>query len=120
MREVADEIHVDLGGRIPHLWLREGNERISTLDLVGPELTLFTGPDGSADQLTPDPLYARVPVAARRLPAVAARGLGIGPAEVSRPCGPVNRARHAVLGRLVLNDREAVEFAVQAEPLPSS
>ena len=106
VREVADEIHVDLGGRIPHLWLREGDERISTLDLVGPELTLFTGPDGSADQLTPDPLYARAPVAARRLPAVAARGLGIGPggALLVRPDG----VPAPVVGR------------VEAEPLPSS
>jgi len=35
-------------------WLRDGAERISTLDLVGPELTRFTGPDGAADRPTPD------------------------------------------------------------------
>jgi putative polyketide hydroxylase len=79
VRDVADEIHVDLGGRIPHLWLREGEKRISTLDLLGPELTLFTGPHGPADQLTPDPLYARARITARRLPEVAARAFGIGP-----------------------------------------
>src|SRR5215211_2390151 len=44
-------------------WLRDGAERISTLDLVGPELTRFTGPDGAADRPTPDPLYERAPVA---------------------------------------------------------
>jgi putative polyketide hydroxylase len=98
VREVADEIHVDLGGRIAHLWLREDDERISTLDLVGPELTLFTGPDGSADQLTPGPLYARAPVATRRLPTVAARGLGIAPGGflLVRPDGvpaPINPLR---------------------------
>jgi putative polyketide hydroxylase len=79
VREVADEIHVDLGGRIPHLWLRDGDKRISTLDLVGPELTLFTGPEGPSDHVTPDPVYARASITTRRLPEVAARGLGIGP-----------------------------------------
>ena len=100
VRDVADEIHVDLGGRIPHLWLSEGDERISTLDLVGPELTLFTGPDGSADQPTPDPLYERAPVATRRLPAVAARGLGIGPGGslLVRPDG----VPAPVVGRVVV------------------
>jgi 2-polyprenyl-6-methoxyphenol hydroxylase-like FAD-dependent oxidoreductase len=112
VREVADEIHVDLGGRIPHLWLRDGDERISTLDLVGPELTLFTGPDGPAEQLTPDPLYARAPVAIRRLPAVAARGLGVGPGGslLVRPDG----APAPVVGRAV----PTLEFGDEAKPVP--
>ena len=78
-RDVADELHVDLGGRIAHLWLREGNERISTLDLVGGELTLFTGHGGASSKPVVDPAYRSAPVSIRELPAVAARGLGIAP-----------------------------------------
>ena len=48
VREAADELHVDLGGRIPHAWVRAGAGRVSTLDLLGPGLTLFTGPDSAA------------------------------------------------------------------------
>ena len=35
-REAADELHVDLGGRIPHVWVRTGDGRVSTLDLLEP------------------------------------------------------------------------------------
>ena len=74
-RDVADELHVDLGGRIAHLWLREGDERISTVDLVGGALTLFTGPaaPGRSRWSIPRTGRPRCPSAA---PAVAARGLG--------------------------------------------
>ena len=117
IREVADEIHVDLGGRIPHLWLREGDERISTLDLVGPELTLFTGPDRSRNRLTPDPLYGRAPVAVRRLPAVAARALGIGPGGslLVRPDG----VPAPVPGRVGPTDPQA-PTGRQSPPRPTS
>ena len=79
LRDVADELHVDLGGRIAHIWLREGDGRISTLDLVGGELTLFTGPGGVASRPAVDPAYGSSPVSVRELPAAAARGLGIPP-----------------------------------------
>src|ERR687888_1961181 len=45
-RDTIDEIHVDLGGRIAHLWVEAEGGRVSTLDLLGDGLTLFTGPDG--------------------------------------------------------------------------
>src|ERR687887_190843 len=44
-RDTIDEIHIDLGGRIAHLWGQNENGRMSTLDLVGDGLTVFTGPD---------------------------------------------------------------------------
>src|SRR5919109_1110843 len=44
-RDTIDEIHVDLGGRIAHLWVQTEDGRMSTLDLVGDGMTLFTGPD---------------------------------------------------------------------------
>ncbi|HEU5204501.1 MAG TPA: FAD-dependent monooxygenase [Candidatus Limnocylindrales bacterium] len=36
------------GARMPHAWLEGPDGRISTLDLVGPGLTLLTGPGGNA------------------------------------------------------------------------
>ena len=34
------------GARLPHLWLTRDGEQVSTLDLLGPGITVFTGPDG--------------------------------------------------------------------------
>jgi 2-polyprenyl-6-methoxyphenol hydroxylase-like FAD-dependent oxidoreductase len=36
------------GSRAPHVWLRRGNEQISTIDLFGPRFVLLTGRDGDA------------------------------------------------------------------------
>ena len=63
-RDAADELHVDLGGRIPHVWVRADDGRVSTLDLLGPGLTLFTGPDSA-------PWAARSRPAGRRSPSAA-------------------------------------------------
>ena len=35
------------GARLPHVWLDHDGEQVSTLDLLGPGLTVFTGPDGA-------------------------------------------------------------------------
>jgi putative polyketide hydroxylase len=73
-RETADELHVDLGGRIAHVWVSTAQGRVSTLDLLGPGLTLFTGPDSA-------PSAARggggPPVVVHHLDAVSARAVGI-------------------------------------------
>jgi putative polyketide hydroxylase len=73
-REAADEVHVDLGGRIPHAWVPSGEGRVSTLDLLTPGLTLFTGPDSARweTHATGGP-----PVTVRRLDAISARAIGI-------------------------------------------
>ena len=34
------------GARLPHLWLERDGERVSTLDLLGPGMTVFTGSEG--------------------------------------------------------------------------
>ena len=34
------------GARLPHVWLERNGERHSTLDLLGPGLTVFTGSEG--------------------------------------------------------------------------
>jgi putative polyketide hydroxylase len=42
----AEALAEDLNGRLPHAWLPPANGHpISTLDLLGPGLTLLTGPD---------------------------------------------------------------------------
>ena len=74
VRDAADELHVDLGGRIPHAWVDAGGARVSTLDLLGPGLTCFTGPEsGPWDAAA----AGGPPVAVRALDAIAARALGL-------------------------------------------
>jgi putative polyketide hydroxylase len=36
------------GSRAPHVWLKRGNQQISTIDLFGPHLVLLAGADGDA------------------------------------------------------------------------
>jgi 2-polyprenyl-6-methoxyphenol hydroxylase-like FAD-dependent oxidoreductase len=91
-RPVADELAVDLDGRIPHLWLRPG---VSTLDLLGSGLTLFTGPHGDARQKTASSKRRGAPLTVRSLDEFTARGLGITGSGglLVRPDGlPVDRA----------------------------
>jgi putative polyketide hydroxylase len=73
-RDTADELHVDLGGRIPHVWVHCDQGRVSTLDLLGPGLTLFTGPDASPPKAQAS---GGPPVTVRRLDAIGARAIGI-------------------------------------------
>lgn len=87
-RAVISEMQQDLGGRIQHAWIGPG---VSTLDLVGPGLTLLT--TGSAAwQAAAAELgdRCRVPVAVSSLPPRAAHALGLrGPdsAVLVRPDG---------------------------------
>jgi 2-polyprenyl-6-methoxyphenol hydroxylase-like FAD-dependent oxidoreductase len=78
-RDPVDEIHVDLGGRIAHLWVETERGRESTLDLIGDGLTLFTGPASDQHPDVSASAYRSAPVTVRRLPAVTARALGIAP-----------------------------------------
>ncbi len=45
---LVDELHAQVGTRVPHAWVVVGGKRVSTLDLVGPGFTLLTGDDGAA------------------------------------------------------------------------
>ena len=56
------------------MWVRAGGGRVSTLDLLGPGLTLFTGPDHAARERG---AAGGPPVTVRRLDAVSARAIGI-------------------------------------------
>ena len=81
VRSVAEELHVDLGPRIPHAWVEPGR---STLDLLGPGFTLLRGPD--ADWRPPP---SQAPLTEHRLDAMTARaiGLGVRGALLTRPDG---------------------------------
>jgi hypothetical protein len=76
-RAVTDELRADLGGRIAHLWLPGETGRVSTLDLLGNGLTLFTGPRGDAWRATGKSSPFEVPVTVRELDELSARALGI-------------------------------------------
>jgi putative polyketide hydroxylase len=78
-RPEENEVRADLGGRIAHVWAGEH----STLDLLGPGLTLFAargGPDW-------EPPAARLPVVVRLLDPVVARAVGGGAALLARSDG---------------------------------
>jgi putative polyketide hydroxylase len=76
-RDAVEELHADLGGRLQHLWVPTGAGRVSTLDLLGPGLTLFTGPRSRPWDVAAAGLGGRLPVEVHCLDAVTARALGI-------------------------------------------
>jgi putative polyketide hydroxylase len=75
---------VDIGGRLAHAWVDRHDRLVSTLDLLGDGLTVFAAPEWSDEAPTGGP-----PVTVERLDAIAARGLGLGPAGsvLARPDG---------------------------------
>ena len=75
-RDVSTELAVDLGGRIQHVWV--GRDDVSTLDLVGPGLTLFTGVTNASWADAVEELRSSVPISIVPLAPVVARSLGIG------------------------------------------
>ena len=74
-RPVVDELNVDLGGRMRHAWLPSTSAPTSTLDLLTPGWTLFTGPSATPKLKPPWPSAA--PVTVRPLDELTARTLGI-------------------------------------------
>jgi putative polyketide hydroxylase len=73
-RDAGHELQADLGGRIPHAWVSEG---VSTLDLIGQGITVFTGPDPSGWEAAGIGLPLRAPVTVQPLSAIGARAIGI-------------------------------------------
>ena len=82
-RDAMSELQVDLGGRIAHAWLdadpSSGAKRHSSIDLVGPGLTLLVGPESHTMHDGPT-RPGRAPITTESLPHAAARALGLGPA----------------------------------------
>jgi putative polyketide hydroxylase len=72
-RSTAEELPVDLGGRIPHRWV-DADREVSTLDLLGPGLTWF-GVPGAFGALRHRPAVA-APVTERVLTPATVHALG--------------------------------------------
>ncbi len=76
-RGADEEVRVDLGGRLPHVWVPTPDGRRSTLDLVGEGFTLFTGPQAGTWASAAAGADRSVPVRVQRLDAIAARAMAI-------------------------------------------
>jgi putative polyketide hydroxylase len=88
-RDQSDTFANDLAGRLPHVWQHHGSNRMSTLDLLGPGLTLLTGPHGP----TRHHLAAPLPLAVHTVDTAAAAAfeIGTGGAVLVRPDGQITR-----------------------------
>ena len=76
-RSVTEALRADLGGRIAHLWVGGESGRVSTLDMLGGGLTLFTSPRGVEWQAAATSIRAKVPLSVRQLDELSAWELGI-------------------------------------------
>jgi 2-polyprenyl-6-methoxyphenol hydroxylase-like FAD-dependent oxidoreductase len=92
-RGADQELHADLGGRIAHVWVEHQGALVSTIDLLGDGLTLFTDRDDGRWRRAIAGLVPVPQVIARPLDPIAARAVGIGEggALLVRPDGATAR-----------------------------
>jgi putative polyketide hydroxylase len=86
-REVISEMLLDLGGRLQHAWVAPG---VSTLDLLGPGLTLFVSADGDGWSAAARRWRQAIPLSVIPVPPLTAQALGLhrsGGAMLVRPDG---------------------------------
>lgn len=74
VRTVGQALPIDLGGRIPHVQTPAG---VSTLDLLGPGLTLFTTPIGTAWRDAARQVTGAAPLDVHELDVLTAAPLGV-------------------------------------------
>jgi putative polyketide hydroxylase len=77
----------DIGGRIPHVWVPRGDRLVSTLDLLGPGLTVFAGTTCESKLPSADNFSA--PLTIEILDPISARAVGLTPGGslIARPDG---------------------------------
>jgi putative polyketide hydroxylase len=83
----AAGLNADIGGRIAHVWVPREERLVSTLDLLGEGLTLFTGSEWH--RFAPRCEGGSPPLTVEPLDPIAARGLGLTPSGslLARPDG---------------------------------
>ena len=81
IRPVVTELQIDLGGRMPHVWVPgDGAGPVSTLDLLGTGMTLFTALGNRTWEAAVAATPSAMPIDIRPLPPLTARALAIGSA----------------------------------------
>ena len=75
-RSTLDEVHIDLRGRMSHHWVRGAGDRVSTLDLIGPGVTIFAGPRPTEERVTSTTEQGPT-VTVRHVDELTARAMGI-------------------------------------------
>jgi len=81
-RETHEALPWDLNGRVDHHWVDDGDERRSTLDMIGDGITVFLGPDATPPEPESSPPAGRPPLQFHVLDADTIQAYGLPPTGV--------------------------------------